>query len=463
MELMTWFISNEEEYMRLKTVLLLLTLTIAGALFANKGFAVDVNLYAKPDDHEMGIAEIVWSVNRGDLRFFKTPEGWTDTLLFYIHIQQNGQVVIADTVSRIVELPSGSMTSESFLLFDKYSQALPVNQSWTISLTLHDLGSGNTWTVERPFWMPDFSGEIALSGLALLSGIDKVAEEGVFTKNGIQMLPNPARIFGGNFTILYYYYEIYRGENIAGDLTTRWSILYANEEVIQRSEPETLSADSPDLFILNGLNVSSLEPGKYYLTVEVSFEDMERLLQSRKSFTVPQPYEPPQYSEIGDIQLEYKYIQYFLTKSENDLFDRLTEDGKHEFIVRFWEERDTTPDSRENEIRREIPERWHTANYAYDESGGLELNGWKTDRGRIYIKFGRPNSIERNPIEMDMNSYEIWEYYNLEGGSEFIFADPRGINEWRLIHSTYPGEIFNPNWKDDLMNPHSTIPSTTNE
>ncbi|MGC9315981.1 MAG: hypothetical protein ACP5G4_10220, partial [bacterium] len=67
------------------------------------------------------------------------------------------------------------------------------------------------------------------------------------------------------------------------------------------------------------------------------------------------------------------------------------------------------------------------------------------------------------PIEIDRNPYEIWEYYKLEGGSEFVFADVRGINQWRLIHSTYPGEVYNPNWEETIVNPQSTIRPTTNE
>lgn len=459
--LMNWSIKNEV-IMRLRIILSIVLIT-ASLIIANDGFAMDVNLFAAAEGKDAGIAEIVWSVNRGDLKFIETESGWTDSMFFYIEILSDSQLMASDTLRRIVDLPRGAMISESYLLFDRYSVKLPMQQSYMLSLTLHDLGSGNRYTLERPFWMPDFSGEIALSGLALLSDVEEGASEGAFTHNGIRMLPNPTRIFGGNFPILYYYLEVYRSENLAGDVISKWIILNSDEQIVQQSEPETLATNSAELFILNGLEVSSLPPGKYYLTVEVTSQGYQGSLQARKSFTVPKPYEYPEVADIENVEQEYKYMKYFLTKSEEDLYKRLTEDGKHEFVMRFWEERDTTPDTPENKVRQDILERWHTANFAYDESGGEDLNGWKSDRGRVYIKFGKPNSIERNPIGMDMNPYEIWEYYDLNGGSEFVFADPRGINQWRLVHSTYPGEIYNPNWKDDLMNPHSTFPSSSDD
>ncbi len=452
-----------EVIMKYAKLIMIPMMIICGTISANSGLAVDVNLYSGADGADTGTAEIVWAINRGELGFVKTDAVWTDTLDFSIEVKAGGETVLADTIRRIVDIPRGEMISESFLLFDNYIAELPINRAYVLNFGLHDLGSDEVFEISETFWMPSFEGPMALSGLALLGEVEETSEPGLFVRNGYRMLPNPSGVFGVNFPALYYYLEVYRDEGISGNIRSRWIIHDAEELVVAESEWEIIETSASELFLLNGLDVAGLSPGKYFLTVEVGSEGVATPLSARKSFLLPEARVFANMGEIEDIEQEYKYIQYFLSKSDKDLFEKLTVDGKAEFIRRFWEDNDPTPETPENEYRRDVTERWHTANYAFDESGRSELNGWKTERGRIYIKFGRPNSIERNPIEIDRNPYEIWEYYKLEGGSEFVFADVRGINQWRLIHSTYPGEVYNPNWEETIVNPQSTIRPSTNE
>jgi hypothetical protein len=76
--------------------------------------------------------------------------------------------------------------------------------------------------------------------------------------------------------------------------------------------------------------------------------------------------------------------------------------------------------------------------------------GWQTDRGRVLLMYGRPDEIERNPSVLDVNPYEIWYYYSLEGGCEFVFGDLSGHGEYELLHSTYRNEIQDINWRSRL-------------
>ena len=72
----------------------------------------------------------------------------------------------------------------------------------------------------------------------------------------------------------------------------------------------------------------------------------------------------------------------------------------------------------------------------------------------IYIKFGKPDDIERSPITMGTNPWVQWHYFELEGGVVFVFADRKGISNWRLVHSTYPGELYDPDWNEKLFRMH---------
>ncbi len=73
--------------------------------------------------------------------------------------------------------------------------------------------------------------------------------------------------------------------------------------------------------------------------------------------------------------------------------------------------------------------------------------GWKTDRGRVYIMYGEPNEIERYPNQTQTRPYEIWSYYDLEGGVRFVFGDITGFADYQLLHSTKRGELRDQYWE----------------
>ena len=148
-------------------------------------------------------------------------------------------------------------------------------------------------------------------------------------------------------------------------------------------------------------------------------------------------------------------VAYIITGDEKKAFKALKTDEEREaFIENFWRRRDPNPDTEENEYREEYYERIAYAN----EHFASGIPGWKTDRGRIYIAYGKPDSIESHPSggNYDRPSYEgggstttypfeVWFYRHLEGvgsGIEVEFVDPTGTGEYRIARS--------PNDKDAL-------------
>jgi GWxTD domain-containing protein len=152
-----------------------------------------------------------------------------------------------------------------------------------------------------------------------------------------------------------------------------------------------------------------------------------------------------------------KDVDYIITRDEKKAFDALqTDEERENFIENFWRRRDPNPDTEENEYREEYYERIAYAN----EKFASGIPGWKTDRGRIYITFGKPDSIESHPSggSYDRPSYEgggstttypfeVWFYRHLDDvgdGLEIEFVDPTGSGEYRLAR--------NANEKDALLN-----------
>ncbi|MFM9005879.1 MAG: GWxTD domain-containing protein [Flavobacteriales bacterium] len=82
------------------------------------------------------------------------------------------------------------------------------------------------------------------------------------------------------------------------------------------------------------------------------------------------------------------------------------------------------------------------------------MEGFETDRGRVYLKYGQPNSIvvkESSPSEYP---YEIWTYdkIGIYSNRRFVFYNPHLItNNHRLLHSDMVGELRNPAWQQILV------------
>jgi len=107
-------------------------------------------------------------------------------------------------------------------------------------------------------------------------------------------------------------------------------------------------------------------------------------------------------------------VVYIITTEEERYFRRLKSDEERErFIEEFWLRRDPTPDTDENEYRKEHYERIAFANQDFTADG---VPGWRTDRGRIFIRYGKPDEIQKTASE------EIWLYKGGTGPGEVEFV-----------------------------------------
>ena len=130
-----------------------------------------------------------------------------------------------------------------------------------------------------------------------------------------------------------------------------------------------------------------------------------------------------------------KDVLYIITKNEKELFLKLTTNKEREiFVQNFWLRRDPTLDTEENEFFDEYYERIAYTNEHFASS----IQGWRTDRGLIYIAFGKPDRIEKGRGDFENVKdilFEKWYFKYADGlcsGAEFTFIDPTESNEFRL-------------------------------
>ena len=161
-------------------------------------------------------------------------------------------------------------------------------------------------------------------------------------------------------------------------------------------------------------------------------------------------------------ELKKAYVEWIndvdpiLTQAERDAWKKLaTDDEREQFIKVVWDSRDPDPDTEENEFKEQFYERIAYANEHFTSGKAGRL----TDRGRIYIKFGKPDEIESHPAggayerpswegggSTSTYPFEKWFYRNIPNvgnGVEIEFVDPTGSGEYRIAR--------NPDEKDALI------------
>jgi GWxTD domain-containing protein len=144
-------------------------------------------------------------------------------------------------------------------------------------------------------------------------------------------------------------------------------------------------------------------------------------------------------------------VTYIITDEERRSFLQLqTNEEREQFIEQFWLRRDPTPDTPENEFKEE-----HYRRIAYaNEHFASGIPGWKTDRGRIYIIWGKPDETESHPSGGAYNRpdsegggqtatfpFEQWTYRHMDGIGDNVtleFVDTTMSGEYHLTSD--PGE-----------------------
>src|SRR6266849_4027377 len=153
-------------------------------------------------------------------------------------------------------------------------------------------------------------------------------------------------------------------------------------------------------------------------------------------------------------------VAWIITDEERAAFKQLSNDEERDnFIEAFWQRRDPTPDTVENEFKEE-----HYRRIAYaNEHFAAGIPGWKSDRGRIYIMFGKADEVESHPsggtYERPMEEgggststfpFETWRYRYLEGiGQEVIieFVDTCMCGDYHMTmdRSEKDALLYTPN------------------
>lgn len=136
-------------------------------------------------------------------------------------------------------------------------------------------------------------------------------------------------------------------------------------------------------------------------------------------------------------------VPYIITPLEREVFLKLQTNRERDlFIEAFWKHREPAADGNGTSYKTEHYKRIATANRTYGRTSTLP--GWKTDRGRIYILLGEPQTVQKFETRSDVVPTEVWFYQNKEGlglptGFYVVFFQEHGSGDYKLYSPSQNG------------------------
>lgn len=357
--------------------------------------------------------------------------------------------------------------AEKLNFYDQQRIPLP-NGKYDFEIVLKDINSPVKEFTTLQELDIDYKGtNIELSDITLIESFKKSETKNILTKSGYDMLPYTADFYPEDFEKMLFYVEVYNTEKVLEKdepfLIDYFIESYESKQIagnyrsFKRETPKTVNA------LLTSFDIQKLPSGNYNLVVEIKNKENKSLALKKVFFQRSNP-------AANEILVSSDYINSFVTTispTELEDFIKSTSPISSQIELNFAKNQLSNKDP--ELMRQYFYNFWLTKNSANPEEEWKKYRelvktaekefstsikkGYETDRGRIFLKHGKPNTLTEMKNETSTYPYEIWHYYGIEGRSnvKFIFYSPDIIsNDYPLLHSTLPGEIFNAQWKVEL-------------
>jgi len=422
-------------------------------IISGKEFFVDNATYKGANDEVF--AEVYFGVSLGGLEHETTDDGnlYRFSLGTQIRDKETGEIISWDMAYKTVELPFAD-EREAPLSVGMLTLSAPTGL-YDIEMGVGDLISGEASLYKKEIYFPDYYDGITISDIELSNVIAPSSETGEFLKNGYWVIPNPTRLVSDYPGETHIYFEIYNADSAPDETMLEYIIQLKNGKILLRNSE--IFTNRTDIAKVKSFDLKGFPAGSYDIVISLVSNE-ETLAQSKKPFVI---YHETTAEELAALKSKYlpftkteeseirHYLSYLATEEELKAFDALSAEEKPIFVEYFWERHDPYPETEENEFRDEFFTRFDYVNQNFYTPF---RNGADTDRGKIYLRFGEPDDIVREPgglpsqIDYDSSTwqtkpFEVWEYFGAVEGQLvwFHFVDKNGDGSFRIETSSLPG------------------------
>lgn len=327
-----------------------------------------------------------------------------------------------------------------------------------------------TATVKQDLLIDYNAMDLALSDIQLVSSLREDSTASPLNKNGIYLETLPFQFYNRQSRKLIFYTELYHSDIAIGKdyaLHYRVELIYTNgrkKTMMQRTMRKKPASVVP---ILIQNKIDDLPSGNYQLVVEIQNREKEILTSRSVKFQNSNPNvsllvrnkevrtENTFVDKLTKEELYYslKAIVPVIERSNATSLNYIISNGtplqQKQALYGYWAgQHKSHPEQLYNaymEVARAVDKQYHS---------GLG-DGFESDRGYVFLKYGRPDDITTVEDEPSAPPYEIWSYNQFPATSQhnvkFLFYNPTlAIGQFQLLHSTARGELNNPQWELEL-------------
>ena len=381
----------------------------------------------RSDTEGMTKVDIYIQIPYKSIQFIKSPQGFTAkyTVTASVYDSSQSRLIVEKTWNETINVMDFNQTiaRENYNLTMRHFDLAPGN--YFIRTMVEDRDSRQEYTSGNKFIVRDFNAEISVSDVMLVSGSRMI--DGVN-----QLIPNISRNIIGTDSTLQTYIEIYSTHTEAQNISVEHSIIDPSRQTIFYHKDDHIINEGKNQ-IISKLSDVKIDLGSFMLNVSTADEDGLKIHSFDKQFFSRWLGLPV---NIVDLDKAVEQMVYIATPDElNNIQKAETPNEKLKRFLEYWKAKDPSPNNDENEM---FTEYYRRVKFANDNFSSYR-EGWKSDRGMVFIILGAPNNVDRHPFEYYSKPYEVWEYYSIN--RRFVFVDETGFGDYRLT-TPLTGDLF---------------------
>ncbi|MEY2720054.1 MAG: hypothetical protein RLZZ273_1420 [Bacteroidota bacterium] len=422
--------------------------------------------------------ELQYSFSDTTLRYVVAPTGFVGEMLCSLIVRRDTTVIAQDVWIAAAESKSSTPAHSRYYAGIRSLNLEP--GTYSVAFDAADVNNAaRTSSARFTTQVLGIATRAAMSDIMFVMPKDTVPSSR-FARAGQPCDPNPRHELLGLNPTLAVYAEFYNAKLTGLDTAYAEITIFSNVREEEFTTYIPIAAASNILAIREEFPLENLRTGVYALRIRYLAKDKVKVLDSREErFFIVNPAQPPEQQKLitededfqasewsvttGDrLKLELELCEVLATKSEIEIKNQCTDErSQQRFLYRFWRSRDTDESTPANERLDEFRKMYQWAQTYY--TSPTYKDGWRSDRGTIMLKYGRPTQIEQFIQNTDTKPYEIWFYQHIQGGAYFYFVDITLQQNLKLVHSTVIGNVNQPNWFNLFAKAYEPNPNPSNK
>lgn len=389
--------------------------------------------------------------------------GLRSKVLISVEIADTTQTVFSDRY--VLESPEAIDSIQ-----DDFYEVLRIQLNpgkYTMKLNLLDVNKeGSEISGNLPITIEDFSKNTKISDIIVAEFAYPSDEQTNFDKSGYHIIPMLSSFYATDSKNLPIYLELYGTEEIMDStFLLSYRMINTKDATEMQGFSKTFSyKKGPVIPVFESINIEDLSTGNYQLEVRVSRSSNEIL--AVQTYDFERSNENNSMFTMENLQLDPAFQASIPTDSVLYFLESLIPISKPAEIKNIIE---TLKSKNVENARKHLQGYWVITSptnsyeswlkykaqvvFVQDIYGNNFQEGFETDRGRVYLKYGAPNQVNARESSPSEYPYEIWTYnkIGIYSNKRFIFYNPDLVNNaYRLLHSDMLGELKNPAWPQIL-------------